>query len=304
MKLSINEAAYLADKISDKTELGLFANIKAGQKGDEAQTLEQKNIYSNGEFSEEAAKILGITAAADKFARAVLKDSFCVIEKFVYKKGSEAVLVENDGGDLLFSMPDNWADVLAEFSEFTGISRLKSASFEILLPGDELMTLLAIIDINRRNALNEYMGSENGPKSVSRNEVLNQLAHPGSNSLVKMFMNNYNFPSPEAARLDTLLQAITDKSCVARTENGYSLNDEYNIFASRFLIPDTAVVMETLALDTQGNIATAAGLGLCAGIQDIALFMFTAEGTEFSSISGMQLMHALNSFLNCPDLFA
>ncbi|AEE95513.1 hypothetical protein [Mahella australiensis] len=302
MKLSVNETAYLASVMEEKSELGLFTNINAAQNGDETKTLAEKGVFVDGKLSDEAARILSIAAAAEKCSRIVLRDSFCVIEKFVYKKGGETVLMENDAGDLLFSMPEDWSNALSELSEFTGLSRLKSASFEMLLSNDELMTLLSIIDLIRKNALKEYIGESHEAKPVTREAIISHLEQPGTNSLVKMLNDNYNFQAPEPGKTDELLHSLSGKGCI-NEKGDHILSEEYNIFANRFLVPDIAIIMEAFDSNAQGDIRTASALGLCAGIKDVALFVFSSDGTEFSSASGMQLMQIVDSFLNCPDLF-
>ena len=93
-------------------------------------------------------------------------------------------------------------------------------------------------------------------------------------------------------------EALFCPSCGTR----YYLQPEYSVFAKTFLIPDTVVIMEAFNADEHGRVTTGAALCICAGVKDIASFIFCPEGIELSSISGMQLMQMVENFLNCPDI--
>lgn len=301
MKLTINEIAFLAGAYREKSPLSLFANIDARLDGTEEKSLVKKGVYIDGGLSPQAKEMLDVAAGAGRCARVALKDNSCMVEKYVYRDGEKIVLVENDGGDLLFSVPDGWSKTLSEISEFTGISRIKSSSIEVLLPVEQMMALLAVIDLSRKNALNSYIGNnvENGP--IAYTDIVRHLENPGKNSFVHMLKKNYNFSVPEAGEVGALLGGLSDKGCI-RLENGCSLQAEYAVFANSFLIPETVVIMEAFNADEHGRVTSGATLCVCAGVKDIASFIFSPEGIELSSISGMQLMQMVENFLNCPDI--
>lgn len=301
MKLTVNEIAFLSGAYRERSPLSLFANVSARQDGTEEKSLGKKGVYVNGILSPHAKEMLDIAAGAEKCVRIAVKDSSCVVEKYVYRKGEKKLLVENDAGDLLFSIPEGWSATLAELSEFTGISRIKRSSVEILLPAEEMMVLLAVIDIARTNTLNSYIGKnvENGP--IAYADVVQYMENPRTNSFVNMLKKNYNYPVPEAGKVGALLGRLSEMGCI-RFENGCSLQAEYAVFANSFLIPDTVVIMEAFNADEHGRVTSGAALCVCAGVKDIASFIFSPEGIEFSSISGMQLMQMVENFLNCPDI--
>ena len=300
MKLSVNEIAFLSEAYREKTPLSIFANIGVRPDGSEKKSLEDKNIYLNGNLSPEA-KMFDIAAKAERCARIAVKDSSCVVEKYVYRKGENRLLVENDAGELLFRMPEGWSDTLSELSEFTGISRIKRGSFEVFLSQEQLMVLLAVIDIVRMNALNSFIADSAGKGPVSYSDIVAHLGNPWKNSLVHMLKKNYNFSAPETGKIKSLLDVLSEKGCLT-FEKGLLLQPEYALFAEGFLIPDAVVIMEAFSLDDQGAVISGSALGVCAGIKDIASFIFSPEGVEFSSISGMQLMQMVENFLNCPDI--
>ncbi len=301
MKLTANEIAFLSGKYSERTPLSLFANIAAQQDGSEAKSLAQKGVLANGALSPQAKEMLDIAASADRCARVVLKDSFCVLEKYAYRAGERVLLVENDVGDLLFSVPESWSKTMSEFSEFIGVSRIKNASFEIMLPADRMMVLLALIDLSRKRALNAYLGHQVADASITYDDIVRHLQEPGANSFVNMLRTNYNYDVPETEDVKTFLDELAGRGCI-KSGNGYLLEGKYAVFANSFLIPETVVTMEAFSIDREGRIITGAALGVSAGVKDIVSFIFVPEGIELSSISGMQLLQMIENFLNCPDL--
>lgn len=119
--------------------------------------------------------------------------------------------MENDGGELLFSMPEGWGRTLSEISEFTGISRIKSSSIEILLPVDKMMTLLAVIDLTRKIALSSYIGNDSENRPIAYADIVRHMGNPGANSFVHMLKKNYNYPVPEAGKVGSILRELRKK---------------------------------------------------------------------------------------------
>lgn len=300
MKLSTQEIAFLSRYYTEKTQLSLFANLNTSLDGTEEKSLAEKGVLKDGILSPKAKEILDILAVARRSSRIVLKDSSCVVEKYAYRIDDEIVLVENDSGDLLFSIPQDLSKTISEISEFTGMSRIKTANAEALLPSEELVVLLSMVDLFRKNALNSYLDNSKIKPDVQFLDIVKQLDQPMPNSIVQMLKKNYNYSVPNAERTKDILEKLIERNYVIN-KKGYELNDEYAVFASNFLIPETIVMMEMFNLNMKDEVVGASALCVCAGIKDIVAFIFSSDEIELSSISGMQLLQMTENFLSCPD---
>lgn len=301
MKLTVKEISFLAKLYDNKTKVSLFANINSTLDGTEEKSLIEKGVYNNGTLTEAAKQMLDTVAHAEKCSRVMLKDNFYIIEKYAYKYADDVVLVENQNGDMIFSMPSGFAKNIGEISEFTGMSKIKTADIEILLPSDEMMVLVAVMDIYRRNVLCSYIGQEKMQQEISIAQITQQLNESISNSLVKMLKNNYNYTAPDDKDIKQLLEKLAGKKCVI-FENNYKLTAEYEFFAANFLIPETILTLEALNLNSTNEVVWAGALCICAGVKDVASFIFSKNEIEIASISGMQMLQMAENFLSCPDV--
>ena len=181
------------------------------------------------------------------------------------------------------------------------MSMLKTVNIEVLLTKEETLVLLAMVDIYRKNALLAYAGQTTPPAAVWIKDILGQLKTPTQNSLVQMLKHNYRYPEPPAAKTQGLLDSLIAKGCVD-FQDGYSLTGEYDVFANNFLIPDTILMLEVFNINQNNEVVVAGGLGVCAGIRDIAFFIFGDEVIELSAVSGRQMLQMTEKFIGCPDI--
>lgn len=301
MKLTISEIAFLSGVAIEKTQLGLFENISVDLDGTEEISLAEKDVYRNGVLSPSAKEILDIVSGARRSSRIMLKDNYCAIEKYTYRNDNKIILVENDDADLFFSMPQDFTETLSELSEFTGMSRIKAVDIEVLLPVFEMMVLLAVIDLYRSSVLSLYLDSSKTMPEIHFADIVGQLNQPMSNSLVQMLKKNYNYDIPQPEITSGILEKLIQEEHLSNGY-GFKLSDKLSAFATNFMIPETIVAMEAFSLNEKNEIVSASALGVCAGVKDIAYFIMSGDEIELSSISSMQLLQMIESFLSCPDL--
>ena len=300
MKLTTKEISFLSEAFPEKNQIGLFSNIKVPLDGTEQMNLEEKGVYKAGQLTDSAKELLGITAKPQKCTRFILKDNVCVVEKYTYQTNDKTILVENDGGEMLFSSPDNFNKTILELSEFTGMSNIKTADIEVLLPIEEALVLIAMIDISRKNAMLSYLRQET-PGVITFKEIRKQLDTPAKNSLVKMLVNNYNYTVPKIENTKSILDRLVAKSISAFT-TGYELTPEYAVFGANFLIPQTLAMIETFNVTDNNELATASVLCVSAGLKDIVSFIFSEGEIGISSITGSYMLKIIENFLNCPNI--
>lgn len=302
MRLDKKELAFLAQTFANPNPLSLFSSMDgaAALKGDAHHTLEKKGVLAGGKLTQEAGKLLGAAENPQRCTRLVLKDGSYFIEKYAYKSGDAYTLAENDGGEVLLSPHEKLDDALFQLSQWTGMSDLKTFDLNTVLSADELLVLLAIVDIRRADVLLAYLGKET-KKEISFAQIRQQLDQPEPGSLTRILTGNYHYSVPKIEDTKAILDQLANKKMVI-FNGGYALHGSYEEFAEKFLLPQTVVMLETFNLTEKNGIAGAGVLCVCAGMREIVSIVFKEGAAEFASISGRQLLKMAEDFLNCPDV--
>ncbi|MFA9424643.1 MAG: hypothetical protein ACERLG_13770 [Sedimentibacter sp.] len=300
MKLTKNEISFLSNQILENNKIGFFSNVNYNSDGTEESTLKQKGIYKDGKISAKDYEILKIVAKPERCTRFILKDKEFLVEKYAYKSANTLILAENDNGDMIFDIPDNFNTTIIELSEFTGMSNIKTSDIDVLLLDDEMLVLLAIVDIYRKKTMYSYWGQEI-EYIISLAEIREMIDNPIQNGLLKMIINNYNYAVPKAEIIENILERLVDKKII-ESKNGYALSKGYEAFATGFLIPQTVVMLETFNINEKEEIAIAGMLCVSAGLHDVVSFVFMDGEIQITSMTGSYMLEIVESFLKCPDI--
>jgi hypothetical protein len=298
MKLTMKEIAFLAEQFPERTTLSLFSTVKQTPDGTEEVSLGQKGIFKDGLLSQEAKAILSVVASAEQASRLIVQDSLTLLEKYTYRVGDTIALVENLGDTLEISLPEDFSTIGYEVSQFIGMSNQKTTGIEVLLPVDEAMTLLAVIDHYRNYALKEYLG-EAVEEEITIDGIKKFLASKETNSLVQMLKVNYGYQEPIESAVLPALEKLAEKGCVSGKDR-YQLTPEYALLAKRFLIPETMVLIEGFSINEEGVLVVAGGMGLSAGIKDQIFCIIDNEEMELKAVAGLEMLQTIEGFLACP----
>ena len=299
MKITQEEMTYLAKEFKEHSPLSMLSNLRADLAGKEADSLEKKGILKDGALQADAREILEVIAGAEKSARLIVQDKFVFSEKYVYRKADKYVLVENDSGELSVKPILNFENVLFQVSEFSGMSRLKTTDIALELEPEEFLTLMAVLDEFRANTLRFHGGCEEIFSTVKPEKVAAGLEKPINNGLVKMLVNNYDYKVPAKDKIKGILDGLIKKGLMTK---GYGLNDDLEIFSRSFLVPETVILIELLAVDGSGEVIVSGSLAMTAGIKEIAFFIMASDIISLNTVSGKMLMEVIENFLSCPDL--
>ncbi len=300
MRLTKKELSFLSKTYENTNPLNLFSSIDAPLQGDEQSSLEEKGVLLGGAVAPEAQKLLGTAADPRRCTRLVLKDGAYFIEKYAYVEGENYVLVENDGGEVLFSGKEQLDEALFQLSQWVGVSDLKTFDLETTLSNNEMVVLLAMADIRRTNELRSYLGEES-KEEISLAQICSQLEQPEPGSLTRILTGHYNYPVPKTEDVKDILERFKEKKIVA-FQNGYALLGSYDEFAKNFLIPQAVIMLETFNLTEKNEITGAGVLCVWAGMREIISIAFREGATEAASISGRQMLKMMEDFLSCPDV--
>jgi hypothetical protein len=299
MLLTTKEMAFLLPAFTDQTALSLFSNLSATPDGSEYGSLIKKGIIQGDSYSPEALEVLMLIAKPERCSRLVVQNEYYIIEKYTYKSGDKIVLAENSNGELLFSQPQDFGDVVISLSDLFGLSKIKTTDLFVSLQANELVVLLAIIDIFRKNTLMTCAGQPPSVTAVSVQDIANELASGFDNGLVKILAKNYNCRIPPTPEIEALLSSLTQKNCITY-EQGYQLAQNYATLAKSFLVPESIVLFETFELLGKDELSAAGSVCVTAGLHDIISFSFAGNIIEFSTISATQMLYTIEEFLNCP----
>lgn len=300
MRLTKSELSFLAKIFPQTNALSLFSSIEVPLNGDEQKGLEKKGVLIGEKLTEDAHKLLDVVANPLRCTRTILKDGDYLIEKYSYKEGDNFTLAENDGSEILFSPLEQLDEALFQLSQWVGMSDLKTFDIETVLTSDELLVLLAMVDIRRANVLLSYLGRDE-KSDITFAQIRRQLDKPEPNSLIRILIGNYNYTIPKIEDTKGILDQLITKKIVA-FNTGYSLLHQYDEFAKKFNIIQTVVMLETFNLTEKDEIAGAGVLCICAGMREIVSIVFKEGAAGIASISGRQLLKMLENFLSCPDV--
>ena len=301
MNLTAKEIAFLAPSFTQTTPLSLFSNIKVETDGTEYDKLVQKGIIKGSGYDPQALEILLQIASPKRCARLVTKNAFFILEKYTYWNDGKLVLAENKGGEFVFRKITDFHDMSIGLSEIFSMSSIKTAEVSVVLPDAEMLVLLAVMDIYRKNTLLDYAGDAKPVMAISQKEVLEEAAKGFKNGLVKIITNNYNYRMPDARDIPGLLERLAEQKCLTM-DGGYRLAADYELLAKNFLIPDTVVQYDALEVMPNGDVPLDGGLSVTAGIHDIITFAFNKDTIGLYSFSAFQMLTAIEKTLSCPKL--
>lgn len=305
MRLTKNELSFLSKMYENANPLNLFSSAGASLQGDEEKLLEQKGILKGGKPTPEAENMFRLAADPQRCTRLVLKDGAYLVEKYAYRTEKDYVLVENDGGEVLFSSMAKMDEVLFQLSQWVGVSDFKTFDLNETLSNDELILFLAMVDIRREKELMSYLGQETEP-DIPFTRIREQLESPRPGSMTRILTGNYNYSAPSTgdtkAVLDRLIAANIAEFHAGKPQAGYSFVGPFEEFAGKFLIPQVVIMLETFNHTEGPELAGAGVLCLWAGMREIVSLVFREGATEITSISGRQLLKMMEDFLNCPDV--
>lgn len=306
MKLTLKEIVYLKNVYKDATPLSLISNLTAVPDGTEGLTLAEKGVLKADAASEAAQKPLDLLAHPRTCSRIVLKNPFCTIEKYVYRKGEERLLVENSNGEMEMTLMSTESPVQFELAQWIGATSIKTVDFSVTLQFDELLCFMSILDFHRKNVLRGYLGEQSLKDSLSDVTLYKQMKYDAaaspneSVSLIHAIIKNYGMALPSAEGMKKALEGLLSKGVITSTQV-ISLKDNYKLFAQYFLIPDALLMLEALKLQSDGSLAVANSLAFGSGVLSWLLINFSEKEAEIVSMSSVELLEGVRQHLLCME---
>lgn len=304
MHLTPTEITFLADSFAKTNPMSPFVNNKKELTGTEAQTLEEKGIFSGGKLTEEAARLLLPLSAPERCARMIVQKPFAMLEKYTYSSAEKLTLAESNGNGLVITPLEGDAQpVLDVMDDFLSGASIKNVDLHLTLSASATLMLLACIDLCRSRVMNAYLTGQSVDLHFSQNEVIEQLTSRFINGLVYGLAGNCGVEMPQAETLPGLLAMLEEKGCIqpAEAEGKWQLASDYMLFARNFLLYDSLVLLEAFELTGENRMGASMELVFCAGMYDNISFSMSPEGFEIETLSGADLRARIKETLDCPS---
>jgi len=302
MKLTTKEIAFLSQAFTDQTAISLFANIKAKPDGSELESLTKKGIIVGDGYSPEALEILNGISNPKKCNRLIIQNDNFIIEKYSYPLGDNLILVENDSGELNITKITDLENTVLSLSALFSLSEIKTTDVKVSLKPDEMVLLLTLIDIYRKNTLKNYVGEKNEAESVSLAEIQSELAKGFENGLAQALTKNFkSTKKPSKEEAEKLLESLIKKKYVVLNK-GYTLNNSLSFMATNFLIPHSMIMSEIFEITDKEEYYNSVSLFIVAGIHDVISIIFDIGEINLTAISPSQMLAALTQFMYCPSI--
>lgn len=297
MELTREEITYLGPAFQKSSAISLFSNIKMPLKGNEHQSLMNKGIIVNGGYEPKTLKTLKALEQAERCSRLIVRSSFVNIEKYTYSYQNRLVLAENNMGTLAISEPEDLNSITLELSELFGLSKLKTTELSVSLPHQEMLVLLAAVDIYRKNALLAYSGQNITERGFFADDIAKELSSGYVNGLVKALATDFELKLPDNEAIGGILDRLVQKKCMARDKE-YRLSENYTLMAKSFLIPNATILVETLELNGD-EIIVAGNYFVTSGMHDVLAFFFEKEEIGLVTTTGSHMLLSIEEAMDC-----
>lgn len=298
MNLKINELLFLKQYLSEQTPISILNNLSDPLNGTEMLSLMEKGVLTDHHISESALAPLQVLAQPTVCSRIALKNPYCAIEKYIYKKEDRRILLENEQGEMAVNLFENENLFIKNWEQWLGNSLIKTADFSVHLSFTELLIFLALIDYSRFNVLRGYLGDTGNKEALSIKVLEQEIGNAKSNSLVHGLKKNYGLVSPSLAQLEDGLVSLQKKGILASGAE-FKLLPAYKSFAEHFLIPDNVLMMEEVRVVDANAIEAANTLALGYGLFNWLVITFEKEAVEVFTSTSAELLSAIGEHAKC-----
>ena len=238
-----NELAYLKSLFHSINPLGIFTSLSTEVTGNEAESLTQKGVISNGTLTPLAAATLAIVSNPQVVAQVSLFNGPLSIDKFAYRQGSTFALLEVMDEGLNILAPNGWEDTVELYAQFLGNSTMKSTAITYTMTYEEATTFLALFDIERMRGLSALQGRSEEAVGASVKAVAAFLLDSVEGSLVSLMTAS---GLPVSVEAQTALTSLVERGIVEAEKETYSLSEETLMLSRRFLAVQSGITLNLL----------------------------------------------------------
>ncbi len=298
MNLKLNELLFLKQYLAENTPISILNNLSATLNGTELLSLMEKGVIEDNEVSENARKPLEVLASPTVCSRIVLKNPYCAIEKYIYRKNDSRILVENEEGEMAITVFDDDDLFVKNWEQWVGGSWVKTSDFSVNLNFSELLVFLAIVDYSRFNVLRAYLGDTSNKEMISPKVLEQELGGDRINGLVHALKKNYGIETPSPDQIKIAIESLGKKGIVEVGE-GYKLLPAYKSFADNFLMPDNVLMMEAVQVIGPNEIQAANSLAFGYGLFNWMVLSFEKDSVDVFTTTSAELLSVIRDHGSC-----
>jgi|GEM_PF-6601901 len=289
MKLSFNEIAYLALSFSQNTAISIFANANAQLRGNEKETLRQKDVLSSEGYSPAALRLLNLLARPERCSRLIIRTNLMEIERYLYTANGILILADipadQEGGEIQFTEIEDIQDAMGPMAALLGNAAMCLSSLNADFTDSELLVLFAIIDIYRKAALQLYISGGYSLPVITTSAIKNELENGFANGLVTLVAEAVD-DGAQITELDfgSILWSLAEKGCIVSTSD-LSLTDEWLLFAVNFLVMQASAMVEVIQKGDDGVHEKLAATFYYTGMGDVLTLLPEDNGKTVMTMS-------------------
>lgn len=298
MNLKLNELLFLKQYLSENTPISILNNLDVSLNGTEMLSLMEKGVIADNQIEASALEPLEVLAKPMVCSRIVLKNPYCAIEKYLYRKEGVRVLLENEQGEMAVNLFENEDLFIKNWEQWLGNSLVKTADFSVHLSFSELLIFLALMDYSRFNVLRGYLGDLGNKETLSLKVLEQELSKSKTSSLVHGLVKNYGLTVPNSEQLKTGIASLQKKGIV-EVDADLKLMPTYKGFAEHFLMPDNILMMEGIQVIGNNEIQAANTLVLGYGLFNWLVIAFEEDAVDVFTTTSAELLSVIRDYAKC-----
>lgn len=289
----------------DKSPLSLLQGTESPVPGHAAARLRAAGITdASGTIRQEYRHAFDTLAQARGFARLKFSAGEKVFEFLVYFPADASVPVSllHNGNRLVVEDPAGINQAFMLMDQHIGHSLLSSTTFNGEFTREEVLALFALMDLERKTLIHGIADNAE-PQNVVFDlaTIMEQVRNPYRNfqSLEFVVQSRIILDGQLTQdRIERGLAGLAGKGLLSQTGSGFLLNDGLYQVASRFLIMDSFMILESCRLDQDNTMWGGSFISLQAGVNDILYLEGHAEEIIVRCITAGELMEFVNNILS------
>jgi len=198
--------------------------------------------------------------------------------------------------------------IIKIMEDFVGKSNLKSVNISRKFNVAEAFVVASMLDMERKSILRAFVDEVPFTHNSYNTSMIWRIMNSTSSSIqwfvciMNEIIGEYGTLSQKQVQ-DAINQLIAEG---AITQNGgqYQLSSELSLLASRMIIVDNILSVQTSKQDEIGEIISAGFTCVQSGVHDLLFLDYDGKEIVFETITSVRLMDYLDQFLNCKSYFA
>lgn len=299
---------YLIDEnIGEKNELSVLNNYGSKELAEEDKDFFQENniINSEGNITDKElfdvltkpsalAKFM-LTGGTNKFEYTVSYDK-TKQNNIAFTKTPEYYMIDNE---------TKRQDITNMVGNFIGKTKLKSIAIKQKFSVEEAIVIAAMIDLERRTILRAFVDELPYTNNKYGVNMTWRMVHGSSKSIQWLVYCISEVIGEDISlkqdQVKEVLDNLKDKGVVSEQYGQYQLSDELSQLASRMIIINNIMTLETIRNNSEEELVSAGFTCIQSGVHDILLLDYDGSEVLFETVSSEILLEYIDKFLKLDN---